>query len=142
MKQHTISSSIVESKYWTTASPVSELVWLLGLLEDLTIEHSQPTLVTLPMLGNSVAHFLARCAEGTHTRKVSEATPIPTKTFTPQEVATPPATVQTEVASPVTPLVISTSDPFAVLSQAVKDGSSLVVTPSSIPSSATCGLVL
>ena len=29
------------------------------------------------------------------------------------------------------PLVISTSDPFAVLSQAVKDGSSLVVTPSS-----------
>lgn len=32
-----------------------------------------------------------------------------------------------------------TSDPFAALSQAGKDGSSLVVTPSSIPSSATCG---
>ena len=39
-----------------------------------------------------------------------------------------------------TSLVISTSDPFAALSQAVKDDSSLVVTPSSIPSSATRGL--
>ena len=29
--------------------------------------------------------------------------------------------------------------PFTVLSQAVKDGSSLVVTPSSIPTSTTCG---
>ena len=37
------------------------------------------------------------------------------------------------------PLVISTSDPFAALSQAMKDGSSLVVTPSFIPSSATRG---
>ena len=37
------------------------------------------------------------------------------------------------------PLVISTSDPFSTLSQAVKDGSSLVVTPSSIPSSAIRG---
>ena len=54
-------------------------------------------------------------------------------------MATPAATVQTEAASPITPFVISTSDPFAVLSQAVKDGSSLVVTPSSIPSSATRG---
>ena len=41
---------------------------------------------------------------------------------------------------PVTPLVISTNYPFAALSQAVKDGSFLVVTPSSIPISATCGL--
>ena len=41
--------------------------------------------------------------------------------------------------SRVTPLVISTSDPFAALSQAVKDGSSLVVTSSSIPISATHG---
>ena len=40
----------------------------------------------------------------------------------------------------ITPLVISTDDPFAALSQAVKDGSSLVVTPSSIPISATRGL--
>ena len=54
-------------------------------------------------------------------------------------MATPPATVQTEVASPVTPLVISTSDPFVVLSQAVKDGSSLLATPSSNPSSAMHG---
>ena len=54
--------------------------------------------------------------EGTHTRKVSEAIPVPVETLTPQEVVTPPATVQTKVASPVTPLVISTSDPFAVLS--------------------------
>ena len=37
------------------------------------------------------------------------------------------------------PLVISTDDPFTTLSQAVKDGSSLVVTPSSIPISATYG---
>ena len=75
--------------------------------------------------------------KGTHTGKVSEATPIPTETRSPQEVATPPAIIQTEAASPTTPFVISTSDPFAALSQAVKNGSSLVVTPSSIPSSAT-----
>ena len=50
MKQHTISRSIVESKYWSMTSPVSELVWLLGLHKDLTIEHSKPTLVIFPML--------------------------------------------------------------------------------------------
>ena len=77
--------------------------------------------------------------KGTHTGKVSEAILVPTKTLTPQDVAIPPATVQTEAASPVTPLVISTSDPFAILSQAVKDGSSRVVTPSSIPNSAIRG---
>ena len=54
--------------------------------------------------------------EGTHTGKVSEATPIPAETLTPQRVATPLAAIQTEVASPVTPLIISTSDPFAFLS--------------------------
>jgi len=59
--------------------------------------------------------------EGTHIGKVSEATPIPAKTLTPQEVATSPVAVQTMVASPVTPFVISTSDPFVVLSQAMKD---------------------
>ena len=37
------------------------------------------------------------------------------------------------------PLIILTRDPFATLSQAVKDGSSLVVTLSSIPSSAIRG---
>ena len=54
-------------------------------------------------------------------------------------MVTPPATVQTKAASPATPFVIFTSDPFATLCQAVKDGSSLVVTLSSIPSSATRG---
>ena len=77
--------------------------------------------------------------KGTHTRKVSEATPVPAETLTPREVATPPITIYTKAASPITPLVISTSDTFVVLSQAVNDGSSLVVTPSSIPSFATCG---
>ena len=66
--------------------------------------------------------------EGTHT-----------EALTPQEGVISPTTTQTEVASPATPLVISTSDPFATLSQAVNDSSSLVVTPSSIPSSTTCG---
>ena len=70
--------------------------------------------------------------EGTHTERVSEL-PIPAKTPTPQKG---PAS---SIASSATPLVIFTSDPFLALSQAVKDGSSLVVTPSSIPSSATRG---
>lgn len=77
--------------------------------------------------------------EGTHAEWVSEAIPIPAKTLTPQEGVIPPFAAQTKVASPTGPLVISTSDPFAALSQVVKDGSSLVVTPSSIPSSTTCG---
>ena len=76
--------------------------------------------------------------EGTHTERVSETTPIPTRTpISPKGVI--PAVAQTEVTSLILPLVISTSDPFAALSQAVKDGSFLVVTPSSIPSSATSG---
>ena len=37
------------------------------------------------------------------------------------------------------PLIISIGDPFAALSQAVKEDSSLVVTPSSIPVSTTYG---
>ena len=76
--------------------------------------------------------------EGTHTERVSETTPISAKTPTPQEGVIL-ATIQTEPASPILPLIISTSDPFAALSQAVKDGSSLVVTPSFIPSSTTRG---
>ena len=67
--------------------------------------------------------------EGTYMEGISETAPIPAETLTPQEGAVPPAVIQTEVASPATPLVISTSDPFTALSQAVKDGSSLVVTP-------------
>ena len=77
--------------------------------------------------------------KGTYMKGISETAPIPVKTLTPQEGVVPPAVVQTEVASPATPLVISTSDPFATLSQVMKDGSSLVVTLSSIPSSATRG---
>ena len=77
--------------------------------------------------------------KGTHTKRVSETAPIPAETLTPQEGAIPLVVAQTEVASLATPLVISTSDPFAALSQTVKDGSSLVVTPSSIPSFATHG---
>ena len=76
--------------------------------------------------------------EGTHTGEVSEVTTPPAETPSIQRGATPPATTQIET-TPVTPLVISIDDPFAALSQAVKDGSSLVVTPSSIPISATRG---
>ena len=78
--------------------------------------------------------------KGTYTERVSETTLTPIETLTPQEGVIPSAIAQTEVASPATLLVIFTSDPFVALSQAVKDGSSLVVTPSSIPSSATRGL--
>ncbi|KAK9999044.1 hypothetical protein SO802_018647 [Lithocarpus litseifolius] len=42
---------------------------------------------------------------------------------------------ETEAVSLATPLIISTNNPFAALSQAVKDGSSLVITPSFISSS-------
>ena len=76
--------------------------------------------------------------EGTHTEGVTEDTPISVETLIPQE-GTIPSAAQPEVASPTTSLVISTDDPVAALSQAVKDGSSLVITPSSIPSSTTRG---
>ena len=46
---------------------------------------------------------------------------------------------QTEITPPILPLVISSSDPFADISQAAKGSASLVVTPSSIPDFATCG---
>ena len=74
--------------------------------------------------------------EGTHTGEAGEVIAPPTKTPSIQRGATPPAATQIET-TPVTPLVISTSDPFAALSQAVNDSSSLVVTHSSIPISAT-----
>ena len=77
--------------------------------------------------------------EDAQTERISESAFIPIETPTPQKGVTPAATSQTESASPSTPLVISTSDPFVALSQAVKDGYSLVVTPSSIPSSTTRG---
>ena len=78
--------------------------------------------------------------EGTYTERVSETVPILVETLTPQKGAIPPVVAQTEVAFYATPLIIYTSDPFMALSQAIKDGSSLVVTFSSIPSSATHGL--
>ena len=65
---------------------------------------------------------------------------MPAERPTPLEGAIPPAAVQTKTTSLVLPLVISTSDPFAAISQATKGGASLVVTPSSIPGSATRGL--
>ena len=74
--------------------------------------------------------------EGAQTERISEFASIPTKTSTLQKGVTLMATSETESASPAMPLIISTSDSFAILSQAIKDRSSLVVTPSSIPSSA------
>ena len=64
---------------------------------------------------------------------------MPAERFTPLEGAIPPAVVQTRTTSPVLSLVISTSDPFADISQAAKGSASLVVTPSSILGSATRG---
>ena len=77
--------------------------------------------------------------EDTHTREVSEVTVPPAEIPSIQRGATPSAATQIKT-TPITPLVISTNDPFAALSQAVKNGSFLVVTPSSIPISATHGL--
>ena len=77
--------------------------------------------------------------ESVQTERVSESASIPTKILTPYKGVTSATASQIGRTSPATPLVISASDPFAALSQAVKDGSSLVVTPSSIPSSATHG---
>ena len=77
--------------------------------------------------------------ESTHVEGVGETTPLSTERPTPLEGAIPLTAVQTKIASSVLPLVISTSDPFAAISQAAKGGASLVVTPSSIPGSITRG---
>ena len=77
--------------------------------------------------------------EGTHVEGVGETTPLPAERFTPSEGVIPSIVVHTKITSPVLPLVISTSDPFANISQAAKGSASLVVTPSSIPGSATRG---
>ena len=58
--------------------------------------------------------------EGTHVEGVGETTLLPDERLTPSEGAIPPAVVQTKTTSPVLPLVISTSDPFADISQAAK----------------------
>ena len=69
---------------------------------------------------------------------IGESTPISTEISTPQKRVIYMGASQTESISPATPLpVISASDPFVALSQAIKDGSSLVVTLSCIPNSAT-----
>ena len=97
-----------------------------------TTAHGVPTKAPIP------PSELIPKEEGTHTEKVSETTPIPTRTpISPEGVI--PTAAQIEATSPILPFIISTRDPFAALSQAVKDGSSLVVTPSSIPSSAIRG---
>ena len=54
--------------------------------------------------------------EGTHVEGVSETTPLLAERLTPSEGAIPLAVVQTKTTSPVLPLVISTSDPFADIS--------------------------
>ena len=77
--------------------------------------------------------------EGTHTGEVSEVTAPPAVTPSVQRGVTPSAANQIKTTL-VMPLVISIGDPFAALSRAAKDGSSLVVTPSSILISATRGL--
>ena len=77
--------------------------------------------------------------EGTHVEGVGETTPLLAERPTPPEGAIPPTTVQPKITPSVLLLVISTSDPFAAISQAAKGGASLVVTPSSIPGSATGG---
>ena len=77
--------------------------------------------------------------EGTHTEGVGETTPLPAKTLASPKRAIYPAAAQTKTARSVLPLVISTSDPFTVISQVAKGGVSLVITPSSIPGSATHG---
>ena len=77
--------------------------------------------------------------EGTHVKGVGETTPLPAEKPTPSEGAISPAAVQTKITPSVLPLVISTSDPFAAISQAAKGGASLVVTLSSIPGSVTYG---
>ena len=77
--------------------------------------------------------------ESTQAKKVAieEFAPITTEIPTPQKGVSPTGASQTKSTSLATPLVISTSNPFIALSQAMRDGSSLVVTPSSIPNSTT-----
>ena len=54
--------------------------------------------------------------EGTHIERVSKLTPIPAETLTLHKGVVPPVASQTEVASPATPLVISTGNLFVALS--------------------------
>ena len=47
----------------------------------------------VPAEASSLSIESVHIDEGTHTGKVSEATPIPVETHSPQETVTPPATV-------------------------------------------------
>ena len=77
--------------------------------------------------------------ESAQTERVGEFTSILAEAPTHQKRVTPTDASQTRSASLATPPIICGSDPFATFSQAIKDGSFLVVTPSSIPSSTTRG---
>ena len=55
--------------------------------------------------------------DGTHVEGVGKTTPLPTERFTPSKGVIPSAVVQTKITSPILPLVISSSDPFADISQ-------------------------
>ena len=72
----------------------------------------------------------------TQAERVGKSVPILAEIPTPQKEVTPTYASRTGSASLATPSIISASDPFVALSQAVKDGFSLVVTHS-LPSSAT-----
>lgn len=63
--------------------------------------------------------------ESTQVERVvtGEFTPSLAEIPTPQKKVTPAGVSQTECTSPTTPPIISTSDPFVALSQAVKNGS-------------------
>ena len=54
--------------------------------------------------------------EGTHIEGVGETTPLFAETAAPPERTISPTAVQTKIASPILPLVISTSDPLVALS--------------------------
>ena len=58
--------------------------------------------------------------EGTHIEGVDETTSLSAETPTPLERAISPTAVQTKTAPSILLLVISTSDPFAAISQAAK----------------------
>ena len=73
--------------------------------------------------------------ESAQTERVGKSIPIPFEIPTPQKGVTLADASQIGSASPATPVIFA-NDPFASLSQVVKNGFSQVVTPSSIPSSA------